>query len=99
MPATIDIEQVYVSSYFGDVSTIKWFEVPPNNGFFTVEFRILSGRELAQEIRLTNPNNTNAIKFKREYPASSDPNPKIDTITVFHNPDVMSDIYAIQNIA
>ena len=98
MGALIDLEAKYVNSYFGDVSTIVWFEVTPNNGPFSLEFRVERSRESTQIIQATNPNNGNAVVWQKQYEASSNPQIVRDYVTIWHNPQTNSEVYSIQNI-
>lgn len=98
MATLIDVPEFYVQSYFGDVRGIIWFEVTPNNGPFSMRFRVYRASAQVQNIQVTNPNNSAAIVWQKEYEASSNPNPVIDLVTIWHNPQVNSDVYSIQNI-
>lgn len=98
MGTIIDLEPKYNNSYFGDIKSIVWFEVTENYGPFSIEMRIEKQRDQPQLILITNTNNTNTIVWNKEFEASSNPTPVTELITIWHNPQSLSEVYSIQNV-
>ena len=89
------LPSVSVSTNFGTVNKIVWFEVSSSYGSFNMNFFITNDRDRDMNITIFNKG-TNVVVFKKTYPLNPNLTTIIDNTTIVHTPSTMSNVYGIK---
>lgn len=89
------LPSVSVSTNFGTVKKIVWFEVSSSYGSFNMNFFITNDRDRDMNITIFNKG-TNEVVFQKTYPLSPNLTTIIDNTTIVHTPLTMSNVYGIK---
>ena len=89
------LPSVSVSTNFGTVKKIVWFEVSSSYGSFNMNFFITNDRDSDMNITIFNKG-TNKVVFQKTYPLSPNLTTIIDNTTIVHTPSTMSNVYGIK---
>ena len=89
------LPSVSVSTNFGTVKKIVWFEVSSSYGSFNMNFFITNDRDRDMIITIFNKV-TNKVVFQKTYPLSPNLTTIIDNTTIVHTPSTMSNVYGIK---
>ena len=89
------LPSVSVSTNFGTVKKIVWFEVSSSYGSFNMNFFITNDRDRDMNITIFNKG-TNKVVFQKTYPLNPKLSTIIDNTTIVHTPSTMSNVYGIK---